>query len=303
MAVDVYEKVTNEMIKMLEQGIIPWHRPWKIGSTYNIVSYKNYSLLNTMLLDKPGAYATFKQWGELGGKIKKGEKSKMIIFWKLLKAKDNKEDEEGNQDTENENHKKEKFVPFLRYINVFHISQVEGLDEKIINKAKAKEMELLDFHSNTEVEEVMNLYYDKYNIKLIHSGTEAYYNSALDKINLPKKETFISEQEYYSTLFHETVHSTGHASRLARNIRNKFGSDEYAAEELVAEIGSASLMKIFDIETKDTFKNSAAYIQSWVERFKEDKKMIVFSACKSEKAVNLILDKNDNDETENEDVA
>lgn len=303
MAVDVYEKVTNEMIKMLEQGIIPWHRPWKIGSAYNIVSDKNYSLLNTMLLDKPGAYATFKQWGELGGKIKSGEKSKMIIFWKLLKAKDNKEEEEENQDPENENQKIEKKIPFLRYINVFHISQVEGLDEKIINKAKSKEIELLDFENNVEVEEVMNSYYDKYNIKLIHSGTQAYYNFKMDKINLPLKETFVSEEEYYSTLFHETVHSTGHVSRLARYTHSEFGSDEYASEELVAEIGSASLMKIFNIETKDTFRNSTAYIQSWVKRFKEDKKMIVFSACKSEKAVNLILDKTDNGETQNEDVA
>lgn len=120
MSKSVYEMVTDRIIKQLESGVIPWEKPWtgvKSGA-YNRVSKKSYSLLNQMLLSKEGEWATFKQWTELGGKIRKGEKSEIIVFWKVLPVEEVQED----------GTKTVKQIPLLKYINVFHISQVEGVE-------------------------------------------------------------------------------------------------------------------------------------------------------------------------------
>ena len=122
MSKNVYEMVTDRIIEQLEKGIIPWQRPWTgvRDGAYNRVSNKPYSLLNQMLLLHDGEYATFKQWTELGGHIKKGEKSEIIVFWKIQPIEEEKED----------GTKAIKQLPILRYYNVFHISQVEGIEPK-----------------------------------------------------------------------------------------------------------------------------------------------------------------------------
>lgn len=112
---NVYQMVTDRIIKQMEQGIIPWHQPWTgvLEGAFNRISKKPYSLLNQMLLEHKGEYATFKQWTELGGKIKKGAKAEIVVFWKLYPVKDEVDGEE-----------QVKNIPVLKYYNVFHISQV-----------------------------------------------------------------------------------------------------------------------------------------------------------------------------------
>ena len=280
MSKSVYEMVTARIIEQLENGVIPWEKPWTgvRSGAFNRVSKKSYSLLNQMLLKNDGEYATFKQWTELGGHIRKGEKSEIVVFWKILSVEEVQED----------GSKIVKQIPLLKYINVFHISQVDGV------KPLPKE-ELHDIEPIEKAESILQDYWTRENITVKHiKGNEAFYSPMRDMIQLPLFEQFKDSNEYYSTAFHESVHSTMKESRCNRAEERKdklvaFGSEEYSKEELVAELGSASLMNIIGIETKKSFKNSTAYIQSWIKVLKNDVKFIVSASSKAEKSVNYIL--------------
>lgn len=277
---NVYEMVTERIISQLENGVIPWEKPWTgiRSGAYNRISKKSYSLLNQMLLKHDGEYATFKQWQSLDGHVRKGEKSEIIVFWKILPIEEVQDD--GTKIT--------KQIPLLRYINVFHISQVDGVEP--LKKEELKEIEPID-----EAENILHDYWTREHIRVEHiKGNNAYYSPFSDLIHLPLFEQFKNANEYYSTAFHESVHSTMKESRCNRTEERKeklvaFGSEDYSKEELVAEIGSATLMNIIGIETSKTFKNSAAYIQGWLKVLKNDNKFIVSASSKAEKAVNYIL--------------
>lgn len=280
MAKSVYEMVTERIINQLEKGIIPWRKPWTgiKGGAYNRISKKSYSLLNQMLLKHEGEYATYNQWESLGGHVRKGEKSEIVVFWKIQPIEETKED--GTKET--------KQVPILRYFNVFHISQVEGVEP--LTKDDLKSIEPIE-----KAESVLHDYWSREGIEVKHiGGDEAYYSPSRDLIRLPLFDQFTDANEYYSTAFHESVHSTMKESRCNRAEDRKgklvaFGSNDYSKEELIAEIGSASLMNIIGIETGKTFQNSTAYIQSWLSVLRNDVKFIVSASSKAEKAVNYIL--------------
>lgn len=274
---DVYQIVTDRIIEELEKGRIPWAKPWSVKQTgaHNRITGKPYSLLNQMLLSKSGEYATFKQWSELGGKIRKGEKAEVVTFWKIQAI------EEENEDGE----KIVKQIPLLRYYNVFHISQVEGVEPK--------EIKLNDLEPIAEAEKVKTDYIEREHIKIIETlSDKAFYSPAGDYIKVPEKEQYQNIEEFYSTLFHEMVHSTGHNSRLDRvELRDNvfFGSENYSKEELTAEIGSATLLNMLGIETAKTFRNSSAYIQNWLHVLKNDNRFIISASSRAEKAVKYIL--------------
>lgn len=274
---DVYEMVTDRIIEQLEQGVIPWQKPWGgvIDGAYNRISKKPYSLLNQMLLQHSGEYATFKQWSELGGHIRKGEKSEIVVFWKLQPYEDENADGE----------KIIKQIPLLRYYNVFHVSQVDGIEPK--------ELDLNEFEPIEEAEKIKTEYMTRENLKILEKLTnKAFYSPAFDYIQVPCKEQYQNVEEFYSTLFHEMVHSTGYKSRLDReDVKDcmYFGSENYSKEELTAELGSAFLVNLLGIETKKSFRNSSAYIQGWLGRLRGDKKFIVSASSKAEKAVKYIL--------------
>ena len=196
----------------------------------------------------------------------------MCVFWTWL----DKEDEETGE---------VKQVPFLKYYNVFHISQCEGITAKHTqtnpNPASADEA----------AEAIITEYVKREGIMLEHrEGDSAFYQPATDCIVLPLLEQFKETAEYYSTAYHEMVHSTGHMKRLARlDTTANFGGEEYSKEELVAEIGSAALVHHVGLETSSSFHNSAAYVQNWLQALKNDKRFIVSAAGKADKAVNYIL--------------
>lgn len=274
---DVYEMVTDRIIEQLEQGVIPWEKPWGgvIDGAYNRISKKPYSLLNQMLLQHSGEYATFKQWSELGGHIRKGEKAEIVVFWKLQPY------EEENADGE----KIIKQIPLLRYYNVFHVSQVDGIEPK--------ELDLNEFEPIEEAERIKTEYMTREHLKILEKLTDkAFYSPTFDYIQIPCKEQYQNVEEFYSTLFHEMVHSTGYKTRLDReDVKDcmYFGSENYSKEELTAELGSAFLVNLLGIETKNSFRNSSAYIQGWLGRLRGDKKFIVSASSKAEKAVKYIL--------------
>lgn len=286
MSIDVYEMVTERIIAMLEQGEIPWDRPWTGAGRYAIkrTTGKPYSILNQFLLGNPGEYLSFNQCRKEGGKIKKGAKAKIVVFWKVIEC--DRKDSKGNVMLDSQGKVKTTMVPLLKYMNVFHIDDCEGL------KPRNYEEVLREFDPIDEAEKVISGYVQRSGIKFEHiKQGRAYYNPGEDKVVLPIKEQFKGESGYYATAFHELTHSTGHEARLNRigNGVAAFGDETYSKEELVAEIGSASLMKILGIETDGSIRNNAAYIQSWIKALKNDKKLIVSAASKAEKAVEMIM--------------
>ena len=272
---DIYAAVTDRIIAQMEQGVIPWQKPWVAnGKAISHSTGKPYSLLNQMLLGRPGEYLTFKQCQEAGGKVKKGEKAQLVVFWKWIEQKDSE-----TGDT--------KEVPFLRYYNVFHIDQCEGVSAKYTTETTFPD-------GASTVEAAQNIIYDylsREGVKLSHSeGDRAFYRPSTDEVVLPIRKQFVSTAEYYSTVFHELTHSTGHPSRLNRLDKvASFGLDVYSKEELVAEIGAAALINHVGLETSTSLCNNAAYIQNWLQVLKGDKRFIVSASGKAEKAVRFIL--------------
>ena len=269
----LYEIITNRIIDELEQGIIPWRKPWiASGQAISHVTGKPYSLLNQMLLGHGGEYVTFKQVQDEGGRVKKGAKAQMVVFWKWIEQED-------------EETKEKKKIPYLRYFNVFHIDQCEGI------KAKHAEPLPQAVEPNAAAEAIIADYLKRSGVKLIHEeGNRAFYRPSSDSVTLPLIDQFRNTAEYYGTAFHELTHSTGHESRLNRlHTVAAFGSEDYSKEELIAEIGAAALVNHAGLETADSFKNNTAYIQNWLQALRNDKRFIVSVAGKAEKAVNLIL--------------
>lgn len=275
---NVYEIITHKIIEQLEKGCVPWHRPWN-GTPKNLDSGKAYRGINTFLLgnsDFSSSYwLTFKQCKNKGGSIQAGAKSTPVVFWKFFE-----------KETEEENEEKTS-TPLLRYYRVFNLDQCEGIEAP---KDDIKEQ--INFKPIETAEEIVAAYKDA--PALTHVGTRACYAPPTDTVKMPLATTFNSEEAYYSTLFHEFTHSTGHESRLKRkNITDlcPFGSTNYSKEELIAEMGAAFLCGEAKIENK-TIDNSAAYIESWIRKFKDKPKMLIMAAAQAQKAADHILNKN-----------
>lgn len=271
----VYEIVTQKIVEQLEQGVVPWHKPWFGKNTcISHATGKEYSLINQMLLGDAGEYITFKQIQDAKGTLKKGSKAKVVVFWKMLKVTESKllDDGETIEVTE-------KMVPVLRYYKVFNIKDTD-LDPKYktVNP---------DFEPIDEAEKIAGDYCKRENIKVRESEDRACYSPIKDEIQMPAQEQFESEAEYYATLYHEMIHSTGHKDRLNRLKADAyFGNEEYGKEELVAELGAAFMMNTLGID--GAFDNSASYIDAWLKTIKGNPQLIVNASAQAEKAVNYI---------------
>lgn len=288
--VNVYELVTNRILAKLEEGVVPWQPGWinyaSDSSLECAVSYqtgKPYSLLNQMLLGAPGEYVTYKEAQKRGGHVKKGAKGLPVVFWKMIACRGGNS-EEGEEDTESDS--KGRTVPVLKYYTVFPLTACEGLEPKY---AREPTEPVHGVQPDETAEFVANSYLEAEGISLRHQGSSAFYTIGTDTITIPAPEMFISTGEYYSTLFHEMTHSTGVKKRLDRPHNGRFGSEKYSREELIAEIGAAALVARCGLETSDTFSNSAAYIDNWMQVLKKDDHAIVVASGKAQKAVERIL--------------
>ena len=269
---DIYAEITNRIVSEMESGLIPWQKPWVAsGGCVSYATGKPYSLLNQMLLGRPGEYATFKQIQQAGGYVKKGQKASMVVFWKWIEQVD----EDGEK----------KEIPFLRYYNVFHIDQCEGLMRKHSKPLPQTA------NADQKAEAIICDYLKTSGVKLNHEqGDRAFYRPSDDSITLPLLAQFKETAEYYSTAFHEMIHSTGHMSRLNRLEKTAFfGTEAYSKEELVAEIGASALVHIAGLETPASFRNNAGYIQNWLKVLRNDRKVIVSASGRADKAVSYIL--------------
>ena len=282
----VKEIVTDKILARMEKGEIPWTKPW-FSYAQNFTTKKNYSFLNQLLLDKSGYFLSFKQITAKGGKVKKGSKAHMVTFYKMLHIKE--QDETTGEETV-------KTIPMLRYYNVFHQDDIEGIKfPKRNSKGKLK-----------KPQEIVTTYLNRENIPLKSFsvlGTAGYVPSE-DRIEMPDITMFDTSEHYYASLFHEMVHSTLKKERCDREHGKKFGDEKYSKEELIAEIGSAILCSMAGIDSEKLIDNSSAYLQNWLKHLKGDKSMLISAAGKAEKAVNYILTgkqyASEDKETENE---
>lgn len=275
---DVYQIVTDRVISLLEAGTVPWRKPWAGGEyqfPMNLASGKAYRGVNVWLLSCAGFgspyWVSFKQARDRGGNVRKGEKSSLAVFWKRLDVDDKVTGER-------------KFVPLLRYYNVFNVEQCDGL---AYPKPEAKPDTFNPIAAAESIVEAMPA-----RPEITHGEPRAYYRRDVDRVNMPAKQSFDVEAEYYSTLFHELIHSTGHESRLARlaNESTNFGSSTYAKEELLAEMGASYLSASAGILHR-TVDNSAAYVASWLRRLRDDRKLVVNAAAAAQRAADFILGK------------
>lgn len=281
---DAYQIITNRIIEQLEKGTVPWHKPWNGSANMprSLASKKPYRGINVFIL----AFApytnpywlTYRQAKMLGGQVKKGEHGTQITFWKLNKYSD-RDAETGEMKTKN--------IPMLRYYTVFNIEQCEGLDMSKVPELKP--VERFEHNPILAAEQIVSDMPHRPEVR--HTQNQAFYNPAEDYVNMPKTERFEVAEEYYSTLFHELTHSTGHTDRCARKgfmDSHKFGSEPYSKEELCAELGAAFLANEAGIIER-TFDNSAAYVKGWLSKLKDDKKLIINAAAQAQKAADYIL--------------
>ena len=282
---DIHQEVTDTIIKQLESGTVPWHKPWNQEDNYsslipqNSNTKNNYKGINIVLLwcaamDKnytSNEWATFKQWKEKKEAIKKDEKGSMIVYYDTFEK-----EQEGEI----------KKIPFLKHSVVFNRCQLASYNASDIQPTENTKslVERIDL-----VEEFVS------NIKatIEHNHSKACYNRVSDKISLPQITSFIdtdnctATEGYYSTLMHELTHWTGHTSRLDRNLGKKFGDKNYAVEELVAELGASFLSAEFGI-SNPTQANHASYIASWLEVIKENKYAVLTAASEGSKATDYL---------------
>lgn len=275
---DVYQIVTDRIISLLEQGTVPWRKPWATvnGMPKNLLTGKEYRGVNVFLLGcqqySSPYWLTYKQAQEKQGNIRKGEKSSMVVFWKLL-----------DKDSSGQNDKSTGKIPLLKYYSLFNLEQTEGIPSPTFD------VPVFPF---TPIEKAERIVQNMPNRpEIIYGGNRASYTPASDTIRMPHEEMFEKSEEVYSVLYHEMSHSTGHKSRLARKEvmeTNEFGSESYGNEELVAELASSMLCGVAGISNQ-TIDLAASYLNGWLSVLKKDKKLIIVAAAQAQKAADYIL--------------
>ena len=281
MSKDIYELITARFIDQLKKGTVPWQKPWM--GVQNIVSKKPYRGINALILggsDFQSPYwLTFKQAHDLGGKVKKGEHATPVIYYKLFE----KRDDQGNLVLGSNG--RPTRIPFIRWSNAFNLDQTEGI-------APPAQTEAVVQNHLHPLEKAAKIVEEAKVCPIYHTGFAAVYSPGEDVIRMPAQKTFRTAESYYQTLFHEMTHSTGHASRLDREgvtMPIKFGSERYSKEELIAELGASFLSNEAGILNQVQFDNSAAYLGSWIEKFKNDPKMIFTASSHAQRSTDFIL--------------
>lgn len=338
---DIYQHITDSVIEGLKKGNIVWNKPWRnahgdIDLQRNLNSKRPYRGINQWLLmfaamDKGYGspyWLTFKgavkagiKWDDESekawkaenpgkelpatqGHVRKGEKSTIVVFWKIVP---NKRYDKNDPDSGS------KTIPLLRYYRVFNYEQCENLKAPKDVRIPDEPEDLSELYPHLpktflnqdsrgfspimEAVKIVQGYKDAPSFK--HNGGRAYYDFVNDHIEVPEPDLFNSPAEYYSTRFHEMIHSTGHKDRLSRKFGASFGDEKYSKEELVAEMGAAMLCGVAGIEPT-IIDNSVAYIKNWVSKLKEDKKLIISASAQAQKASDFILGERPNYD-ENED--
>jgi len=269
---DIFEVVTNQMIKQLGEGIIPWRRPWQACWPTSYTTNKGYQGINTFLLQsqyESPYWITFRQAQKMGGSVRAGEKGRPIIFAdRVVKEGQNEKGEFSI-----------RILSFIKYYTVFNWCQTKGLAEKSPTDRDNQQI--------VSAEELLRR-------RSPHIETDlkkAYYCSHSDAIYLPTLDQFDSSEDYYAAAFHELIHWTGGAGRLSRETLRDYhmGTDVRSQEELTAEMGAAFLCQIAALDTSQTLQNSTAYIGSWLKALQNNPKWVLKASKQAREAVEFVL--------------
>lgn len=286
------EEITNKVIEQLNKGIIPWQKPFAMfnGKHNSFNSKQSYSILNQMLLDMQLPendtrdyieYATFNAIKKAGGKVNKGAKSKVI--YELFIKMHVKTDKDGKPELD----ENDKPIIFPMY----HAKKELIFDIELdTNLELNRPTERKENKTYPEPEYISNSYLEREKIKFTHKSGKAYYSPSDDLVNVPEINDFKNSNFYYSVLFHEITHSTGNVKRLNRLSKAvAFGNEEYSKEELVAEIGSYTLLNTCGLSTDKTEKNNIAYLQNWIGALQNDTTLFAKAVQQATKAVKFIM--------------
>ena len=306
---EIAQKIVDRICGLIEEGKpLPWVKPWdRKPNTITIVDgFKTITVYPTAWNRKGqfykgantylpvGEYITFNQCQAEGGKVKKGAKGYPVVYWNFIEKKTT--DENGEE--------KKEIIPILKYYTVFNIADCEGLEQKHHPKPKVvkipvthEEDVVRDAKLNETAESIIADYIKRagngFNVRRDEPSDEAYYSPVMDYVKVPMAEQYNNIEEYYSTLFHELGHSTGHTTRLNRFTGSAalapFGSQDYSREELVAETVAASVLNAIGLESANSFRNSAAYIKGWASNIKNDPMMYITASTRSQAAFDLIM--------------
>lgn len=282
--VDVYQRVTDQIIQAIEAGADKWEMPWHSQETAfryptNIESGKQYRGVNVLGLwassylqgfQEP-VWGTFKQWSEKGLFVRKGEKATIGVFWKRLDAPG---EAEATGVLEPEGQSGPRLV--ARAFPLFNAQQIEGYEAPPLPETP-------------HVERIQRAeeFFAALGAELRHGGGKAFYRPEGDYIQMPPFEAFFDPIAYYSTLAHEATHWSGHKSRLDRDLKGRFGSESYAAEELIAELGAAFIAADLEL-APDPRPENAAYIQSWLKVLREDNRAIFTASSHAQRAADFM---------------
>ncbi|CAM6053513.1 unnamed protein product [Sphagnum tenellum] len=277
---DVYATVTNMIIAAIEAGVGNWQMPWHTSGSFsespiNFLSRKPYRGVNILCLwasaqakgYTSGEWGTYKQWSEAGAQVRKGEKSTAIVFWGFKDGK--KESEDGSES--------EAGFAYAKVYAVFNAAQVDGYVPRVETVPTV-----------VERIEKADRWFSNIGADVRHGGNRAYYNPNADYIQMPQIEAFNETVAYYGTLAHELTHWTGKESRADRKLEKRFGTEAYAAEELIAELGASFVCSHLGLETEPR-EDHAKYLVHWLKVLKADKRAIFTAASQAQKATDYLI--------------
>lgn len=280
---DLYAETTARIVSALEQGVTPWVRPWSTdidGIPVNAHSKRPYRGINVLLLALEARahsyplnrWLTYRQAAAVGAQVRKNQRGTNIVFWKL-RTVEARPEASGHDEVA-----ADWVIPLLRYFTVFNVAQIDGLPPGMAHPTPSAPAWFGD--------ETAELLIDAAGADIRHGGATAYYAPAGDYIQLPPRTTFAMPSNYYATALHELVHWTGHPSRLDRRLNGRFGDEAYAAEELIAELGSAFLCAHCRIDGQ---LQHDSYIGNWLRVLRNDKRAIFVASAKAQNAADYLL--------------
>ncbi|WP_316213891.1 MULTISPECIES: ArdC family protein [unclassified Bradyrhizobium] len=286
MRTDVYQKITDQIVRELEKGVRPWHQPWNVEHAAgritrplrgNGISYQgiNVLMLWSAAIEKgytAPIWMTFKQAKELGAHVRKGEEGSLVVYAdKIIRSETDAETGE----------EAERAIPFMKGYTVFNVEQIEGLPAHYYAQPPER---------TEPVQRIAraDAFFVSTGANLVHGGSRACYVPSIDNIHMPCMDFFRDAESYYATLAHECTHWTWHETRLNRDFgRKRFGDEGYAMEELVAELGAAFLSADLGL-TPEVREDHAAYIGSWIKVLKNDKRAIFTAASYAQRAADFL---------------
>lgn len=278
----IYQRVTQTIVRQLEQGVAPWVRPWRSVADpvpRNLASQRPYRGINAVVLQllaqqtgyTSNQWVTFHQAMALGARVQRGAHGAQIVFYQFHDQP--RPDSDSYEPTVQK--QQARPAPLVRVYTVFNVAQVEGL-------AVEQPAPMHEFAPEPEVEHLLQ----SSGATISHGGNHAFYRCSSDDIQLPLAIAFNDTASYYATALHELVHWTGHPSRCARDFGQRFGDQAYAAEELVAELGSAFLSAHCRLDGQ---LQHAEYIGHWLELLTSDPRAVFVAAAKAQHAADFIL--------------